>query len=242
MDTSSGVFISNRYNAACLFQAPQMSEILLKLSDFSLERGDRLLFDHFSLQLGAGEIVRLAGANGAGKTSLMRSLVGLLLPQQAKFSWLGQEVTSVNIFSDEILYLGHKPAVRFQLTPLENLRWYASLQSGQVKKVNEADLLSSLESLGLSGYQNEPCSQLSAGQKRRVGLARMAISRARLWVLDEPFTAVDVHGVKILCDWIEKFISKGGTVLFTTHQQVDFKESQPRVIDLDALNGTGPAS
>lgn len=214
-----------------------MSEILLELSDFSLERGDRLLFDHFSLQLRAGEIVQLAGANGAGKTSLMRSLVGLLLPQKARFFWLGQEVDSANIFSDEILYLGHKPAVRFQLTPLENLRWYASLQSGQVKEVNEADLASSLVSLGLSGYEDEPCSQLSAGQKRRVGLARMAISRARLWVLDEPFTAVDVHGVKILCNWIEKFTSHGGTVLFTTHQPIDFKESQRRIINLDALGG-----
>ncbi|MFX4228907.1 MAG: ATP-binding cassette domain-containing protein [Porticoccaceae bacterium] len=76
---------------------------------------------------------------------------------------------------------------------MENLRWYASLQSGQVKEVNESDLVSSLASLGLSGYEDEPCSQLSAGQKRRAGLARMAISRARLWVLDEPFTAVDVH-------------------------------------------------
>jgi len=215
-----------------------MSETLLKLSDFSLERGDRLLFDCFSLQLNAGEIVHLKGINGAGKTSLMRSLAGLLLPQQAKFSWLGQEVASANIFSDEILYLGHKPAVRFQLTPLENLRWYASLQSGQVKKVNEVDLLSSLGSLGLSGYEDEPCSQLSAGQKRRVGLARMAISRARLWVLDEPFTAVDVQGVKILCDWMESFTSKGGAVLFTTHQQIDFKEHQPRIIDLDVLGGT----
>lgn len=216
-----------------------MSEILLELSDFSLERGDRLLFDRFSLQLRAGEIVQLAGANGAGKTSLMRSLVGLLPPQKARFSWLGQEVASANIFSDEILYLGHKPAVRFQLTPLENLRWYANLQSGQAKSASEVDLASSLASLGLSGYEDEPCSQLSAGQKRRVGLARMAISRARLWVLDEPFTAVDVHGVKILCDWIEEFTGDGGTVLFTTHQSIDFKESQRRIIDLDVLLNRG---
>lgn len=216
-----------------------MSEILLELSDFSLERGDRLLFDRFSLQLRKGEVVQLAGANGAGKTSLMRSLVGLLPPQKARFSWLGQEVPSANIFSDEILYLGHKPAVRFQLTPLENLRWYANLQSGQVKSANEADLVSSLASLGLAGYEDEPCSQLSAGQKRRVSLARMAISRARLWVLDEPFTAVDVHGVKILCDWIEKFTGDGGTVLFTTHQSIDFKESQRRIIDLDRLLNPG---
>jgi heme exporter protein A len=213
-----------------------MSDALLQLSDFSLERGDRVLFDHFSLQLVAGEIVQLAGANGTGKTSLMRSLVGLLQPQKATISWRGQEVFSANAYSDEILYLGHKPAVRFQLTPLENLRWYANLQSGQVDKRRDSDLMSSLKSLGLEGYEDEPCSQLSAGQKRRVGLARMAISKARLWVLDEPFTAVDVHGVKLLCEWIKAFAQQGGTVLFTTHQKVQFGEVLPRVVDLDALD------
>lgn len=212
-----------------------MSNTLLELDDFSLERGDRLLFDQFSLHLKAGEIVRLGGANGAGKTSLMRSLVGLLLPQRATFSWLGHTVHGAHAYSDEVLYLGHKPAVRFQLTPLENLRWYASLQSSQTNSNTDEDLMAALAALGLSGYEDEPCSQLSAGQKRRVGLARMAISRARMWVLDEPFTAVDVQGVRILCNWIEKFASEGGTVLFTTHQKVEFAGHQPRVVDLDHL-------
>lgn len=211
-----------------------MRESLLELSNFSLERGDRLLFDHFSLQIREGELVQLAGANGAGKTSLMRSIVGLLLPRQATFTWCGQEIGGAEAFSDEVLYLGHKPAVRFQLTALENLRWYANLQAGQMKKVGEAELLSALKLLGLSGYEDEPCAQLSAGQKRRVGLARMALSKARLWVLDEPFTAVDVQGVRILCDWIEQFTDRGGSVLFTTHQKVDFGR-QPRVIDLDLM-------
>jgi len=211
----------------------QMSNTLLQLIDLTLERGDRLLFEQFSLQLNAGEIVQLGGANGAGKTSLMRSLVGLLFPQKAAYFWQGHEVQSPHVYSDEVLYLGHKPAVRFQLTPLENLRWYASLQSTQTKSTSDTDLISALDALGLSGYEDEPCSQLSAGQKRRVGLARMAISRARLWVLDEPFTAVDVHGVKILSQWIEKFASEGNTVLFTTHQKIEFFGQQPRIVDLD---------
>ena len=210
-----------------------MSNTLLKLSDLTLERGDRLLFEQFSLRLHAGEIVQLGGANGAGKTSLMRSLVGLLFPQQATYSWQGHEVQSAHVYSDEVLYLGHKPAVRFQLTPLENLRWYANLQSTQVNSSTDEDLISALCALGLSGHEDEPCSQLSAGQKRRVGLARMAISRAKLWVLDEPFTAVDVHRVKILSQWIEKFAREGGTVLFTTHQKIEFDGQQPRVVDLD---------
>lgn len=94
--------------------------------------------------------------------------------------------------------------------------------------------MESLASLGLAGYEDELCSNLSAGQKRRVGLARMALSNAPLWVLDEPFTALDVKGVQTLVEWIERFATSGGVVLFTTHQQAPFKKRFPRTIDLSS--------
>lgn len=211
-----------------------MSDPLLSINNLSIERGERLLFDSFSLSLASGEIVQLAGQNGAGKTTLMRALAGLLDYHGGEFVWKGQDVPYPGLFSDEILYIGHKPAIRYQLTALENLRWYADIHSQQVGKVNDQKLIEALEFLGLSGYENEFCSQMSAGQKRRVGLARLSFSQAPLWILDEPFTAVDVRGVKILCEWMEKFASEGGTVLYTTHQTVGFSQCHARVIDLDA--------
>jgi len=209
-----------------------MPSPLFAINNLSIERGERLLLNEFNVQISGGEIVQIAGPNGAGKTSLMRVIAGLLEPDTAVFSWQGKEVNSATAFSDEVLYLGHKAAVRDQLTPLENLQWFAQLQSQQVKPVNNTDLQEALVALGLSGYEQERCSSLSAGQKRRVGLARMAISSAPLWILDEPFTAVDVDGVKTLLGWIENFAGSGGSVFYTTHQQAEFKNCQPRVLEL----------
>ena len=209
-----------------------MSDTLLAISDLTIERGERLLLNEFGFQIGEGEIVQIAGPNGAGKTSLMRVISGLLLPDSGSFKWRNQQVRDPALFSDEILYLGHKPAVRLQLTPLENLQWFAQLQSQQVKPVGDSDLMSALAALGLTGYEHDLCSTLSAGQKRRVGLARMAISNAPLWVLDEPFTAVDISGVSILSSWIEEYASDGGSILFTTHQAVEFGKRHPRILDL----------
>ena len=213
-----------------------MSNPLLSISNLSIERGERLLFKGFDFQINHGEIVQIAGPNGAGKTSLMRVIAGLLEPASGQFSWCGQPVGSAEIFSDELLYLGHKPAVRYQLTPLENLQWFAQLQWQQVKPVCHNDLIGALTALGLAGYEDDLCATLSAGQKRRVGLARMAISNAPLWILDEPFTALDTEGVKTVSGWIEDYANNGGAVFYTTHQSVEFKKRYPRVLDLSANN------
>lgn len=207
---------------------------LLTIRDLSIERGERLILDGFDFQISSGEIVLIAGPNGAGKTSLMRTIVGLLEPAESCFKWKGIQVSNANRFSDEILYLGHKPAVRHQLTPLENLQWFAQLHSQQVKTHSDSDLMEALAILGLAGYENDLCSTLSAGQKRRVGLARMALSNAPLWVLDEPFTAVDIDGVRTLLNWVEDYASSGGAILYTTHQKVEFRKRHPRTIDLSA--------
>lgn len=211
-----------------------MSSPLLAISNLSIERGERLLLDGFDCHIHAGEVVQVAGPNGAGKTSLMRVMAALLEADRAEFSWRGEAVNSAMLFSDEVLYLGHKAAVRDQLTPLENLQWFAQLQSQQIKPVGDRDLSQALIALGLAGYEDELCSSLSAGQKRRVGLARMAVSNAPLWILDEPFTAVDVEGVKTLLNWIDDYASQGGAVFYTTHQQVEFKRCRPRLLNLSS--------
>lgn len=209
-----------------------MPSPLLTMTDLSVERGEHLLFDGFELSIEPGEIIQFAGPNGAGKTSLMRVIAGLLEPLTGSFHWQGSAVAHASQFSDEILYMGHKPAVRYQLSPLENLEWYAQLQYQQVQNRTAGDLQQALKYIGLEGYENEPCANLSAGQKKRVGLTRMSISSAPLWILDEPFTAVDRQGVETLVGWIENYVSQGGAVLYTTHQQVEFQQHQPRIIDL----------
>ena len=216
-----------------------MPDTLLAISGLSIERGERLLLSDFSCHVSQGEIVQIAGPNGAGKSSLMRVICGLLQPDSGSFKWRNQQVGTASLFSDEILYLGHKTAVRYQLTPLENLQWFAWLQSQQVKPGSDRDLMEALAVLGLSGYEDELCSTLSAGQKQRVGLARMAISKAPLWVLDEPFTAVDVDGVSILSNWIETYANSGGSVLFTAHQSVGFNRRHPRILDLAKIGRQG---
>ena len=216
-----------------------MPDPLLAINDLSIERGERLLLDSFAMHIEAGEVVQIAGPNGAGKTSLMRVIAGLLEPDRASLSWQGQTLNYATEFSDEVLYLGHKPAVRDQLTPLENLQWFAQMHSQQTKNASDPELLDALFALGLEGYEHEYCSTLSAGQKRRVGLARLAVSKAPLWLLDEPFTAVDTKGVATLLGWIQYYATTGGSVFYTTHQSVEFSKLAPRVLNLSSLEPLG---
>lgn len=217
-----------------------MSESLLRITNFAIERGDRLLLDSFELQVRSGEIVQIGGANGSGKTSLLRALCGLLQPLQGAFFWQGQPVSGAHVFSDEILYIGHKPAVRLQLSPLENLNYFESLrvdgQDGSDGNISRVDMERSLSDIGLAGYEDDLCSRLSAGQKRRVGLARTGLYPSPdffpLWVLDEPFTALDKNAVDGLCRRIEEFARAGGSVVYTTHQAVSFPTLSPAIVAL----------
>ncbi|MCL4148354.1 UNVERIFIED_CONTAM: hypothetical protein GTU68_045598, partial [Idotea baltica] len=129
---------------------------LLEISNLCVERGERLLLDNLSLEFLAGQIIQISGPNGAGKTTLLRVLSGLIVPMSGNFIWRGEKVSSANRYSDELFYLGHKPAVSMQLTPLENLRQFEINQPRQ-----SAGAVSSADELG---YEDELCSRLSAGQ------------------------------------------------------------------------------
>lgn len=196
---------------------------LIELRDFACERDERLLFCGLNVALAAGQVVQILGPNGSGKTSLLRILAGISADYQGEILWRGQALASVAWeFASDLLYLGHLPGIKKSLTPLENLRWYAAIQGD----VGDKSLLQALADVNLAGYEDTLCYQLSAGQLRRVALARLAFSRAALWILDEPFTALDKKGVTQLETRLANHAAAGGLVLVTSHQDINVPNLQ----------------
>lgn len=182
--------------------------------DLFCERDDRILFDGLNLSLQSGELVQLAGPNGAGKTTLLRILAGLNRDFEGQVLWQGEDLHRHHEeAARDRLYLGHLSAVKKALTPIENLRWFLS----PWPNISDDDIFSALAEVKLAGYEDVICQQLSAGQHRRVALARLLLTPAKLWILDEPFTALDVEGVAWLEGLIAKKVANGGAVLITSH-------------------------
>jgi heme exporter protein A len=197
------------------------------------ERDERVLFSHLDFSIAAGEVLQVQGANGSGKTTLLRILCGLNPDYLGEIFWEGQDVQNIReTFNSHMFYLGHSPAINKTLTPLQNLRWYCASHGFS----DDAAILAALAELGLAGYENIPCHQMSAGQQRRVSLARLLLSQARLWILDEPFTALDKQGVVELEGRIAAKVQAGGAVILTTHHALQLN-CPLRVINLDALIG-----
>jgi len=207
---------------------------LLEAKDLFCERDERVLFEQLSFSVSAGEILQVEGRNGSGKTTLLRILAGLSSHFEGDLYWQGQSMGSVaDEFRAAMLYFGHKPAVKAQLTPEENLDWYASLHP----TLDRVRIFEALERVGLRGYEDVPCSSLSAGQHRRVSLARLYMSIAPLWILDEPFTAIDKKGVAAKEALISRHAEAGGTVILTTHHDLNLSGNF-RKLNLDELVGT----
>lgn len=205
----------------------------LEVKSVSCERGDRLLFDGLSFQLGAGEGLRIIGANGSGKTTLLRVIAGLSERFGGDIHWRGQNRRNVLYqLRTDILYFGHAPGINVVLTPLENLEWWQQLKLPGAE--SREHLVNVLDYMGLAGYSHTPCAHLSAGQKRRVALARLLISRHRLWILDEPFTAIDRQGVRNIEGLVEQHLQRGGIVILTTHQAMSC--SGFSTIDIDSFS------
>lgn len=192
-----------------------MSEYLLQLVNLGCERDDRLLFTQLTASFAAGELVQIVGANGAGKTTLLRMIAGLIPLYQGEIFYRGQSLQKDRwSFAQDSLYLGHLTAVKRSLTPEENLEWFAAQQSARLSPVE------ALGKVGLRGYESTPCDQLSAGQYRRVALARLVMSNASIWILDEPFTAIDKTGVTMLESLLAEHQAQGGLSLLTSHQDL----------------------
>ena len=209
---------------------------LLTLRDIGFERDDLPLFAAVSVALNSGELLQVLGENGSGKTTLLRIIATSLQPTAGELLWQGKPVARNRLnYLSQMLFIGHHTGVKPALTPRENLQWWCSLQgiSGDA---------SALQKIGLLGYEDTPCYQLSAGQLRRVALARLIVSPAKLWVLDEPFTAIDINGVQLLEQLMVAHTSRGGAVILSSHQQTAMSNvRQLNLADCKPANLVGAA-
>ena len=200
---------------------------MLEAQGLDCERSGRTLFRGLTFSVAGGEIVRVAGPNGSGKTSLLRILCGLLAPTQGEVRWRGTPILRLaEEYSRDLVYIGHASALKDDLTPYENLDIACRLASVQVER--EA-LVRALDALAVPAL---PVRKLSQGQRRRAALARLLLSQGvPLWLLDEPFAALDAAAAAHAEELIARHLKAGGSVVYTTHQQAAL-DSSARVIDL----------
>lgn len=189
---------------------------MLSAHGLTCVRGERRLFAHLDLAVNAGQWLHVRGENGAGKTSLLRLLAGLAQPAEGMVQWCGQPIQRAESgYRSELLYFGHHGALKEDLSGLENLSFAAAMDGARLP---EAQALAALYRMGLRGREDLPVRVLSAGQKRRVMLARMTLRNAKLWILDEPFTALDVKAVDLLSSLVNAHLAGGGMAVLTSHQ------------------------
>lgn len=195
-------------------------------------RGERTLFRDLSFSLGRGELLRVAGANGSGKTSLLRIMCGLLAPSAGELRWQGRPIRSEREeYSRNLVFIGHLNGLKDDLTALENLRFAAALGG---MPADRQHTLAGLDRFGVAHCAELPAKVLSQGQRRRVALSRLALSPAvPLWILDEPFSALDVGAVAELERLLAAHIASGGMVVLTTHQEVQVVTRAVLRVDLD---------
>lgn len=199
--------------------------------DLHCVRHDRTLFAGLTFSLAPGQILQVEGPNGSGKTSLLRMLCGLLQPEQGEVRWGGVDIQSQRAeFLLNVAYVGHLHGIKDDLSPRENLRMAQAL--GRPR--NTISLDQALADIGLYGYEDLPSRCLSAGQRRRVAMARLLALDARLWVLDEPFTALDRTGKMLIESLLETHSRNGGIAILTTHQPVELKQCQLLSLQLAA--------
>jgi heme exporter protein A len=193
------------------------AEPLLTAQNLSLERGGRQLFDGLSFEVLPSQLIQIDGVNGAGKTSLLRILAGL-----SRYGFEGQISRPV-----VPLFLGHQSAVKGLLSPRENLAWHIA----GAAEPSDAEIDEALAQVGLYGYEDTPSHALSAGQHRRVNIARLFLSSSPLWLLDEPFTAIDAAGVAAIEALLQQHLEGGGAVVLSSHQPLQTLE-QVRILSL----------
>ena len=192
-------------------------------------KGYDSLFEDVSFTLAAGEVMQIRGTNGSGKTSLLRILTGMSQAEAGAIFWEDCNIEdNRENYLENLVYIGHLNGLKAELSALENLQ----LSRQYLGRTNDISTQSALDTVGLAGYEHILAHQLSAGQKRRVALARLYLNSAPLWILDEPTTAIDVDGVRTFEQTIEAHALNGGMVILTAHQALDFGKANTRSLSL----------
>ena len=206
---------------------------MLKASSLQCVRGGRTLFSDLDFRLAPGSLLELRGANGSGKTSLLRMLCGLLAPSAGDITWGGADIGAVREeYCAQIAYVGHLNGVKDELTALENVL-LAARASGLNVDADGAD--AALATLGLNGFAHAPCRTLSQGQRRRVALARLCLSAQRpLWILDEPYAALDTAATRVMHALLTAHLERGGMAALSVHQDVEIAASAVWRIELSS--------
>ena len=206
---------SQRRTFGAQYMADSLDELSVK--KINCTRGYRELFSELNFAIKAGEILRVEGENGSGKTSLLRILAGLAQPLEGDVSWNDMPVNHPDSgYFENMLYLGHKPAIKYELTPVENLRMGQALFGHR----EDTSIEDALQQIGLYGFEDIVSGNLSAGQKRRVALAQLLLTRRSVWILDEPYTSLDVAAIALLDKRFKHHVQNGGTLIITSHQPV----------------------
>ena len=214
--------------------ACKSKKTLISAANLTCIREERLLFDQLNIEINSGDIVQVEGPNGAGKTSLLRILSGLSQPYEGEvfFKELPIRLCRED-FHQNLLYLGHLPGVKGEMSAQENLNFNLALHG---VSDNKAKIEATLAKVNLTGFEDSLAAHLSAGQHRRISLARLYQSNACIWILDEPFTAIDKQGVHGLEQLFKAHIAQGGCIILTTHQDLlTFAPQQVKKITLDYI-------
>ncbi|MEO8278615.1 MAG: cytochrome c biogenesis heme-transporting ATPase CcmA [Ideonella sp.] len=212
--------------------------------DLACQRGERILFRGLDLAIGAGQIVWIRGANGRGKTSLLRLLTGLSTPTAGQVFWNGRALREAgSAFRQQLVYIAHANGLKDDLSAIEALRFLAHIHG---QPASPAELVAALQALGISNRRHAPIRTLSQGQRRRVSLARLALDLARtdgggLWLLDEPYDALDSEGIAIVDKLLTTHARRGGSTALTSHLPLGLTDPAPIVLQLDQHDASAAA-